>query len=74
MRDPNSTKSPYSIFDNGSNTFQREGNTPGYEEPTTQQIKTQMIILMYQYQQFSPNLDQASVQNQFIPRSQTKQV
>ena len=27
MRNPFSTKSPYSIYDNGSNTFQREGNT-----------------------------------------------
>jgi hypothetical protein len=34
MRDPFSTKSPYSIFDNGSNTFQREGNTIGAEQPT----------------------------------------
>ena len=31
MRDPTSTKSPYSIFDNGSNTFEREGNTQGSE-------------------------------------------
>jgi len=38
MRDPVSTKSPYSIFDNGSNTFQREGNTAGYEEPASAQI------------------------------------
>jgi hypothetical protein len=30
---PNSTKSPYSIFDNGSNTFAREGNTVGAEQP-----------------------------------------
>ena len=33
MRDPTSTKSPYSIFDNGSNTFAREGNTVGAEQP-----------------------------------------
>ena len=33
MRDPFSTKSPYSIFDNGSNTFAREGNTVGAEVP-----------------------------------------
>ena len=33
MRDPFSTKSPYSIFDNGSNTFAREGNTVGAEQP-----------------------------------------
>ena len=33
MQDPNSTKSPYSIFDNGSNTFEREGNTVGAEQP-----------------------------------------
>ena len=32
MRDPISTKSPYSIFDNGSNTFAREGNTVGAEQ------------------------------------------
>jgi hypothetical protein len=32
MRDPNATKSPYSIFDNGSNTFAREGNTVGAEQ------------------------------------------
>jgi len=29
MRDPTSTKSPYSLFDSGSNTFPREGNTIG---------------------------------------------
>ena len=34
MRDPFSTKSPYSIFDDGSNTFQREGKTVGAEQPT----------------------------------------
>ena len=29
MQDANSTKSPYSLFDNGSNTFERQGNTEG---------------------------------------------
>ena len=38
MRNPFSTKSPYSIYDNGSNTFQREGNTTGVE----QEIQTQL--------------------------------
>jgi hypothetical protein len=38
MRDPTSTKSPYSLFDSGSNTFPREGNTIGME----QQIKPQI--------------------------------
>ena len=38
MRDPFSTKSPYSIFDNGSNTFAREGNTVGAEVPVQPQI------------------------------------
>jgi hypothetical protein len=33
MQDPNSTKSPYSVFDNGSNTFERQGNTVGAEQP-----------------------------------------
>jgi hypothetical protein len=31
MRDPTATKSPYSLFDNGSNTFERQGNTQGSE-------------------------------------------
>jgi hypothetical protein len=35
MKDPTSTKSPYSIFDNGSNTFEREGNTQGLERAIT---------------------------------------
>ena len=39
MRDPQSTKSPYSIFDNGSNTFEREGNTSGVEEQAQPQIR-----------------------------------
>ena len=38
MRDPTATKSPYSIFNNGSNTFQREGNTTGPEQPIQPQI------------------------------------
>ena len=38
MRDPFSTKSPYSIYDNGSNTFQREGNTQGAEMPVYPQL------------------------------------
>jgi hypothetical protein len=39
MRDPESTRSPYSIFDNGSNTFEREGNTEGLERPPQPQIR-----------------------------------
>lgn len=39
MRDPFSTKSPYSIYDNGSNTFQREGNTSGVEEEVLPQLR-----------------------------------
>jgi hypothetical protein len=39
MRDPFSTKSPYSIYDNGSNTFQREGNTLGVEEEVLPQLR-----------------------------------
>jgi hypothetical protein len=39
MRDPESTKSPYSIFDNGSNTFEREGNTEGLERQPQPQIR-----------------------------------
>ena len=38
MRDPISTKSPYSIFDNGSNTFAREGNTVGAEQAVMSSI------------------------------------
>ena len=38
MRDPFSTKSPYSLYDNGSNTFQREGNTSGVEEAVLPQL------------------------------------
>jgi len=38
MRDPTSTKSPYSLFDSGSNTFPREGNTTGPEQPIQPQI------------------------------------
>lgn len=38
MRDPNSTKSPYSIVDNGSNTFERQGNTAGAEQPVQPSI------------------------------------
>ena len=38
MRNPFSTKSPYSIYDNGSNTFQREGNTSGVEQEIQPQL------------------------------------
>jgi len=38
MRDPTSTKSPYSLFDSGSNTFPREGNTTGTEQQVQPQI------------------------------------
>jgi hypothetical protein len=38
MRNPFSTKSPYSIYDNGSNTFQREGNTTGVEQEIQPQL------------------------------------
>lgn len=38
MRNPLSTKSPYSIFDNGSNTFERQGNTEGQEIPQSPHI------------------------------------
>ena len=38
MRDPTSTKSPYSLFDSGSNTFPREGNTTGMEQQIQPQI------------------------------------
>jgi hypothetical protein len=38
MRDPTATKSPYSLFDSGSNTFPREGNTTGSEQPIQPQI------------------------------------
>ena len=38
MRDPFSTKSPYSIFDNGSNTFPIQGNTDGAEAPVYPQL------------------------------------
>ena len=33
-----STKSPYSIYDNGSNIFQREGNTSGIEQEIQPQL------------------------------------
>ena len=38
MRDPQSTKSPYSLFDTGSNTFPRQGNTLGLEQQIQPQI------------------------------------
>ena len=38
MRDPFSTKSPYSIYDNGSNTFPIQGNIEGAEAPVYPQI------------------------------------
>ena len=38
MTDPLSTKSPYSIFDNGSNTFPIQGNTDGAEAPVYPQL------------------------------------
>ena len=38
MRNPFSTKSPYSIYDSGSNTFQREGNTSGVEQEIQPQL------------------------------------
>jgi len=38
MRDPQSTKSPYSLFDTGSNTFPRQGNTSGVEQQIQPQI------------------------------------
>jgi len=39
MRDPFSTKSPYSIYDNGSNTFARQGETVGAEVPVSSQLR-----------------------------------
>ena len=39
MRDPFSTKSPYSIYDNGSNTFARQGETVGAEVPISPQLR-----------------------------------
>lgn len=39
MRDPFSTKSPYSIYDNGSNTFARQGETAGVEVPVSSQLR-----------------------------------
>lgn len=38
VTDPLSTKSPYSIFDNGSNTFPIQGNTDGAEMPVYPQL------------------------------------
>jgi len=76
MRDPTSTKSPYSIFDNGSNTFQREGNTPGYEEPATQQINPDEYFDEPQQPQFTqPQFRSASISSQsFIPRTVNRTV
>jgi len=58
MRDPNSTKSPYSIFDNGSNTFEREGNTVGAEQPVQASISQGDYFQTRQSSFFSPKLRQ----------------
>jgi hypothetical protein len=54
MRDPNSTKSPYSIFDNGSNTFAREGNTVGAEQPVQPSISQNDYFQTRQTSFFAP--------------------
>ena len=38
MRNPATTKAPYSLFDNDSNTFARQGNTDGPEQQKQPQI------------------------------------
>jgi len=57
MRDPTSTKSPYSLFDNGSNTFAREGNTVGAEQPV------QPVINQATY------FEQPQIRPSFVPRT-----
>ena len=76
MRDPVSTQSPYSIFDNGSNTFRREGNTEGYEPSPTQQINPDEYFDEPQRTQFTqPQFRSASLSSySFIPRTQNRQV
>jgi hypothetical protein len=64
MRDPTSTKSPYSIFDNGSNTFAREGNTVGAEQPV------QPVISQADYFQQPRTLIRAPRLPQRIPVSE----
>ena len=59
MRDPTSTKSPNSIFDNGSNTFAREGNTVGAEQPV------QPVINQATY------FEQPQIRPSFVPRTIT---
>ena len=56
MQDANSTKSPYSLFDNGSNTFERQGNTEGAEQPVQPTINSDTYFEQPQLQRpaFNP--------------------
>jgi hypothetical protein len=56
MQDANSTKSPYSLFDNGSNTFERQGNTEGAEQPVQPTINSDTY---FEQPQIRPNTFQA---------------
>jgi len=56
MQDANSTKSPYSVFDNGSNTFERQGNTEGAEQPVQPTINSDTY---FEQPQIRPNNFQA---------------
>jgi hypothetical protein len=72
MREPFSTKSPYSIFDNGSNTFERQGNTEGREIPQSPQISQDDYFSQPETRQFSqPETIQFSQQQRTFnfPRS-----
>lgn len=76
MRDPRSTQSPYSIFDNGSSTFRREGNTDGYEQNPSPQINQDDYFEdppIEQQQSFvqasQPQFRSESQNTSFFPRS-----